>query len=266
MEPWDPYLLAGKERESKSARTAVFMLTFLNQSVCIFFQFLALDVEMNFSLCTRLTSLCLFQCDKVTQKLLPLLCPSAKPNRSLTSLDVTDVPFTLVSPVLPRLQALQKFILRGSFFNNGDIAKGFRGLENLEWLDLSRCAHVVGADLLDLSDAVGSTLRHLRLVGLHLITNTDLRDLASTFPVLRTLDLSGCLKISDASLVEWYLKNDETHWPKLKRLHLCDCDQITEEVISSVRHKTRNQLMIDKIGYKLGINFSIQAMVNPPLP
>ena len=206
---------------------------------------MALDDEMNSSLCTRLTSLCLYKCHQITQKLLFRLCPSGEPNRSLTSLDVTLVPFTVVSPVLPRLLALQKLTLSNSFFSNGDIAKGFRGLENLECLDLSRCEHIVGVDLLDLSDMVGSTLQHLSLVGLRLITDTDLRDLASMFPVLRTLDLCGCVKISDASLVGWYLKNDETHWPKLRRLHLKGCHQITQEVISSVRHKTRNQLMID---------------------
>ena len=125
--------------------------------------------------------------------------------------------------------------------------KTFSSLPNLEWLDVNGCNGICGPDLSVLSSSVGKTLRYLGLADLllcSLVEDIYLRDLARMFPVLRTLDLSGCLKITDALLVEWYVKNDESRWPKLRKLVLKNCG-VSQEVVNSVRLKTRNQLLVE---------------------
>ena len=64
------------------------------------------------------------------------------------------------------------------------------------------------------------------------------------FPVLRTLDLTGCVTITDALLVEWYVKNEETNWPKLRKLVLKNCG-VSQEVVNLVRLKTKNHLLVE---------------------
>lgn len=216
----------------------------------ISFSFIAfLAVALDDSKCypySSLTSFHLIACPQwITERLLFWVCPGTEPNRSLTSLDVTSCYFEAVSPVLAKLPALRKLSLGNSIAPKGCIARRFYNFENLEWLNLTGCCSLTGEELYGLSVLVGKTLRHLSLAKLSLITDTDLRDLVSMFPVLRSLNLSRCLDISDAILVEWYIKNDKLRWPKLRRLILKGCDQISQEVISSVRHKTRNQLLID---------------------
>ena len=118
-------------------------------------------------------------------------------------------------------------------------------LHNLEWLELKHCLHIANNQLLVLSDRVGKALRYLGLAKQPLVEDSDLRDLAGMFPVLKTLDLSECHQITDALLVEWYIKHSNTEWPKLRKLVLKGCKEITQEVVDSVRLKTRNQLLID---------------------
>ena len=123
----------------------------------------------------------------------------------------------------------------------------FRHLRRLEWLELKGCNRISGKEISELSESVGRTLRYLGLADLllhPLITDNHLRDLASMFLVLRTLDLSGCVTITDALLVEWYVKNEETNWPKLRKLVLKNCG-VSQEVVNLVRLKTKNHLWVE---------------------
>ena len=109
---------------------------------------------------------------------------------------------------------------------------------------MNGCTRIRGEELGELSKFVGKTLRYLGLAGLS-VTDAQFRNVALMFPVLRTLDLSGCTGISDALLVEWYIKHDEKQWPRLRKLILKNCENITQEVVKSTRLRTRNQLLID---------------------
>ena len=204
------------------------------------------------TVCSRLTSLDLLACSReLTEKILSWTLPAAGPNRNLTSLNVSRCIFMAVHPLRRfKLHGLRRLQLTFSWLPEGYILQWFCNLKSLEWLELTDCKNVVGKDLLELSNLVGSTLRHLSLSGLRKITDAHLRDLERVLPVLRTLDLSECEQISDAILVEWFIKDGDKRWPKLRRLVLKGCERITKEVVDSVRLKTRNQLQIEFPGNK----------------
>ena len=183
---------------------------------------------------------------KELNKILDWAFPSNKvPNRDLTSLAVTGPRIPIMFPQLLKFPALKKLNLSYSFVPKKYSLQDFPNFQNLEWLDLSSCLRIRGDQLPILSDKVGKSLRYLGLAKMPHFTDNDLRDLPVLFPVLRTLDLSGCAQITDAVLVEWYMKHDKNEWPKLRKLILKGCEGITKEVVHSVRLKTRNQLLVD---------------------
>ncbi|KAL9958073.1 hypothetical protein ACROYT_G035041 [Oculina patagonica] len=178
-----------------------------------------------------------------TSRILSWAFPSNKPHKNLTSLDVTGSFTHMIFPLLHKFPKLKKLNLSSSKLTA--FLESLPNFQNLEWLELKGCKRINGSQLLLLSGKIGKTLRYLGLAEQPLITDTDLRDLASVFPVLKTLDLSGCEQITDAVLVEWYIKCEQSAWPKLRKLILKDCKGITQEMVDSVRLKTRNQLLID---------------------
>ncbi|XP_078344360.1 uncharacterized protein LOC144629974 [Oculina patagonica] len=181
-----------------------------------------------------------------TSRIMTWAFPCNKPYKNLTSLDVSGSFVHITFPLLHKFPSLKKLDLTSSLIPVKNVSlESLPNFQNLEWLELERCAGIVGSQLLLLSDKVGKTLRYLGLAWLPLITDTDLRDLATLFPILKTLDLSGCEQITDAVLVEWYIKHEKSEWPKLRKLILKDCKGITQEMVDSVRLKTRNQLLID---------------------
>ncbi|XP_068751294.1 uncharacterized protein [Montipora capricornis] len=192
-----------------------------------------------------LTSLEVTDCPLgVAETLLSWIFPGSAQNETLTSLNVTRCHFSSFSPILPRLPALTKLNLTGTRIPENLLSQVVHILTKLEWVDLNGSTRIRGEELGELSKFVGKTLRYLGLAGLS-VTDAQLRNVAPMFPVLRTLDLSGCTRISDALLVEWYIKHDEKQWPRLRKLILKNCENITQEVVKSTRLRTRNQLLID---------------------
>ena len=213
---------------------------------------------MDPTVCSRLSSLELFYTyirpsyhdDATPYCVLKWAFPGMEPNTSVISLNLSHCQsFKEVQlfQVFSQLLALRKLNLTRFNFPNIFSFKTFSSLPNLEWLDVNGCNGIWGPDLSVLSSSVRKTLRYLGLADLllcSLVEDIYLRDLARMFPVLRTLDLSGCLKITDALLVEWYAKNDESRWPKLRKLVLKHCG-VSQEVVNYVRLKTRNQLLVE---------------------
>lgn len=183
----------------------------------------------------------------VTNLILDWAFPNNKvPNRNLTCLDVTSRPrIPIMFTQLHKFPALKKLNLTGAVMPNEHSLQDFPNFQSLEWLELNSCQLGIRAELHFLSEKVGRTLCYLGLGKIPSITNNDLRDLAVMFPVLRTLDLTECSKITDALLVEWYIKQKRSEWPKLRKLILKGCEEITVDVVNSVRLKTRNQLLVD---------------------
>lgn len=212
----------------------------------------SLDVVVDSTGCSSLTSLELLKCsEEVTEKILSWAFPGTEPNRNLTSLNVTGSSFMPVYPLIFKLPALRRLSLTVLGTPKWCIFECCCNLKSLEWLKLNECQKITGGDLLELCQSVGKTLQHLIVAGLWYVTDAHLRDLERLLPVLRTLDLSGCMpEISDAILVEWYIKDGEKRWPKLRRLVLKGCGRITQKVVDSVRLKTRNQLLIEFSGNK----------------
>ena len=176
--------------------------------------------------------------------------PGNKPNENVTSLELSTYMYyvsskSAISPLHEKFPALKKLTLTESIPLLRHLSlRSFPSFQNLEWLEIKHPAFKENG-LLFLSERVGKTLRYLRLPGQHRITDVHLRDLAVMFPVLRTLDLSQCTSITDAILVEWYIKHDNSEWPQLRKLVLKGCQGITQEVVDSVRLRTRNRLLID---------------------
>lgn len=188
---------------------------------------------------------------KAADKVLSWAFPGNKPNENVTTLELSSSYVSLESAIFPlddKFPALRKLSLTDSV-TIGNFSyfslQNFPNFQNLEWLEIKHPT-IKGNELLFLSEKVGKTLSYLSLPRQHLIKDCHLRDLAHLFPALRTLDLSQCAFITDALLVEWYIKHDKSElWPKLRKLALKDCHGIMQDVIDSVRLKTRNQLLID---------------------
>lgn len=188
---------------------------------------------------------------KAADKVLSWAFPGNKPNENVTTLELSSSYVSWESAIFPlddKFPALRKLSLTDSV-TIGNFSyfslQNFPNFQNLEWLEIKHPT-IKGNELLFLSEKVGKTLSYLSLPRQHLIKDCHLRDLAHLFPALRTLDLSQCAFITDALLVEWYIKHDKSElWPKLRKLALKDCHGIMQDVIDSVRLKTRNQLLID---------------------
>lgn len=197
------------------------------------------------TVCSNLASLDVCYCEpNEADSLLSWAFPGNKPNKNLTGLNVTNCTFSEIFPLLCKLPALRKLNLAKSLLISTSL-KSFPNLQHLESLELQDVRDIWGEELPELSKSVGKTLRYLGLADQNFLKDRHLQDLACMFPVLRNLDLSRCLQISDAILVEWYIKHGESRWPKLRKLVLKGCEQITQEVVDFVRLKTRNQLLID---------------------
>ena len=200
------------------------------------------------AVCSSLTSLEIRHASKDTIKhILYWAFPDIEPSRNLTSLNLSYSQSSRVFQFYSKFPALKKLDLTGFRFTKTMSVEAFRHLKKLEWLELKGCNRISGKEISELSESVGRTLRYLGLADLllhPLITDNHLRDLASMFLVLRTLDLSGCVTITDALLVEWYVKNEETNWPKLRKLVLKNCG-VSQEVVKLVRLKTKNHLWVE---------------------
>ena len=183
-------------------------------------------------------------------KVLSWAFPVNKPNENVTSLELCGNFLSKSSAIFPlheKFPSLERLILTNSncCVTSWQFSlQSFPNFQSLEWLEI-KYSPVKGNELLLLSEKVGKTLRYLGLPRERQITDDHLRDLAGMFPALRTLDLSQCADITDAILVEWYIKHDKSEWPKLRKLVLKGCQGITQEVVDSVRLKTRNRLLID---------------------
>ena len=188
---------------------------------------------------------------KAANEVLSWAFPDNKPNENVTSLELSNSFFSCKSTIFPlhhKFPALKKLSLTDSVtlqnFSYFSL-QSFPNFQSLEWLEIKHPT-IKGNGLFFLSEKVGKTLSYLSLPRQHLIKDDHLRDLAGMFPALRTLDLSQCANITDAILVEWYIKHDKRElWPKLRKLVLKGCSGITQGVVGSVRLKTRNQLLID---------------------
>lgn len=191
-----------------------------------------------------------FSCySKAANKLLSWAFPGNKPNENVTSLELSTYMYLVscesaIFPLHKKFPALKKLTLTDSILLQGYSLQSFPSFQNLEWLEIKHTT-IRGNGLLFFSETVGKTLCYLGLPRQRLIRDYHLRDLAGMFPVLRTLDLSQCTCITDAILVEWYIKRDKSEWPQLRKLVLKGCQGITQEVVNSVRLKTRNRLLID---------------------
>lgn len=160
-------------------------------------------------------------------------------------MDVTCPHNPIMFTQLLKFPALKRLNLTGSFVPKEQSLWDFPNFQTLEWLELNSCRGISGDQLHFLSQKVGKTLCYLGLAQIPMITNNNLRELAIMFPGLRTLDLSACLRITDALLVEWYIKHNRNEWPKLRKIILKGCEEISVDVVNSVRLKTRNQLLVD---------------------
>ena len=211
--------------------------------------FVVLDDDLaDPAVCSSLTSLEIRHASKDTiNHILHWAFPDIEPSRNLTSLNLSYSQSSRVFQFFSEFPALKKLDLTGFRFTKNMSVDAFRHLKNLEWLELKGCNRISGKEISELSESVGRTVRYLGLADLllhPLITDNHLRDLASMFPVLRTLDVSGCVTITDALLVEWYVKNEETSWPKLRKLVLKNCG-VGQEVVNLVRLKTKNHLWVE---------------------
>ena len=184
-------------------------------------------------------------------KVLSWAFPGNKPNENVTSLELNSAYVSCESAIFPlhdKFPALKKFRFTDSTtlvqINVAYSLLSFPDFRNLEWLEI-KFPTMDRDGIYFLSQKLGKTLLYLSLPRQLLITDDHLRDLAAMFPVLRTLDLSRGIYLTDAILVEWYIKHDEIEWPKLRKLVLKGCRKITQEVVDCVRLKTRNQLLID---------------------
>ena len=189
---------------------------------------------------------------ETANKILSWAFPGNKPNENVTSLELSYSYVSwpsAISPLHAKFPALNRLTVRDDSHLAGTQLwqfplRSFPNFQNLEWLEIKYSA-IKRNELLFVAEKVGTTLRYLGLPIQHLIRDDHLRDLADMFPALRTLDLRHCISITDAILVEWYIKHDKSEWPKLRKLVLKGCQGITQEVVNSVRLKTRNQLLID---------------------
>jgi len=184
--------------------------------------------------------------DETLNKILSWAFPGDKPYENVTSLGFSIYPVqgvaTTIFELLVKFPALKKLNLTNLCIPVMNFS--LPNFQNLEWLGLRNCGNLTKNELLQLSEKVCKTLHYLGLA-LTRLGKDHLRDLPGMFPALRTLDLSGCGQITDAILVEWYIKHDKSKWTKLRKLVLKGCVRITQEVVDSVRFKTRNQLLID---------------------
>lgn len=177
-------------------------------------------------------------------KILSWAFPEDKPYENITSLKFGRCQDPSIFSVLVKFPALKKLDLSSLHSPNQGIDLSLPNFQNLEWLELGYCHNLTGNGLLQLSENAGKNLQYLGLA--HTELNEDcLKGLPGMFPALRTLDLSGCRKLTDVTLVEWYLKRDKSEWPKLRKIILKDSHAITQDVVNSVRLKTKNQLLID---------------------
>ena len=228
-------------------KIALYSTTFRTVKLVLYFVLLDDDLA-DPAVCSSLTSLEIRHASKDTINC--ILCwafPDIEPSRNLTSLNLSYSQSSRVFQFFSKFPALKKLDLTGFRFTKNMSVEAFRYLKNLEWLELKGCNRISGKEISELSESVGRTLRYLGLADLllhPLITDNHLRDLASMFPVLRTLDLSGCVTITDALLVEWYVKNEQTSWPKLRKLVLKNCG-VSQEVVNLVRLKTKNHLLVE---------------------
>ena len=178
-------------------------------------------------------------------KILSWAFPEDKPYENVTSLDLSSCNDPTIYSVLVKFPALKKLNLSdGVYRPNQEINFSLPNFQHLEWLELSGYDNLTGNELLQLSENAGKNLQYLGLAWTKLKEDC-LRSLPGMFPALRTLDLSGCRKLTDATMVEWYIKHDKSEWPKLRKLILKDSHAVTQDVVESVRLKTRNQLLIE---------------------
>ena len=192
---------------------------------------------------------------EAANKILSWAFPGNKPNENVTSLELSysyDPWSAAIFPLHEKFPALKRLTMNDSHFGTTlwqfpckVSLRSFPNFQNLEWLEIKYPA-IKRNELLFVAEKVGKTLRYLGLPMQHQIRDDHLRDFADMFPALRTLDLSHCVAITDAILVEWYIKHDKSEWPNLRKLVLKGCSRgITREMVESVRLKTRNQLLID---------------------
>ena len=168
----------------------------------------------------------------------------------ITSLDLSlchisdDLARLFNCPDLRKLHLAKSSVVAEPFFHR------ILNLPHLEWLELNSCRSKALKDTCMvqciMANPIGSTLRHLGLANLQNIKESELKYLPIACPQLRSLDLSACSQVTDALLVEWYMKGDHVCLPKFQKLGLKACKQVTRHMVDSVRLKTRNQLLIDR--------------------
>lgn len=84
---------------------------------------------------------------------------------------------------------------------------------------------------------MGNSLKYLGLSNCNRIEDKDLSPLTSIFPCLNTIDLSGCVAISDALLFQNFCNGE------LRKIILKGCSNISEGTVKMARKISMNKLI-----------------------
>ena len=120
-------------------------------------------------------------------------------NLGLNNCDnITDTgTISLLNRVGGELKTLELAFTNITLDNIGDLATRFSKMENL---DFGWCSNITDAGTLSLLNRVGHELKTLNLSSTN-ISLDNIGDLNTTFPKLRTLDLSECDNITEAGVI-----------------------------------------------------------------
>ena len=161
----------------------------------------------------------------------------------ITSVNFSNCENTLTLNCLSKLTDVEELDLTQSQVSNSMLKK--LHLTHLKSLELQACHKINGEGIICLSASVGSSLLYLGLKNCPNISSYHLMMIPTLFPELRSLDLS-CCNVTDEILKEWYLNSSTSGQPRLRKLNLKGCEEVTQTTIDSVCLKTRNRLIVEQ--------------------
>ncbi|CAG8466035.1 7140_t:CDS:2 [Ambispora leptoticha] len=206
--------------------------------------------------CPHLLELDLTNCNQITNNAIqPVLerCTQLRELRLNTCTNLTDEAFTRSMPAFfEQLRILD--LTSCALITDQTLLKIVYSAPKLRNLGLAKCVNITDEGVNHIT-RLGKHLHYLHLGHCSRITDHSITNLARHCTRLRYLDLACCVQLTDASVHEL------SHLPKLKRIGLVKCANITDSAIYALIDHRVVAHTLERVHLSYCINLTITAVL-----
>ncbi|ODQ67246.1 RNI-like protein, partial [Nadsonia fulvescens var. elongata DSM 6958] len=208
--------------------------------------------------CPHLIELDLFGCEKITNETVSQVFVKLNQLREINlglNTFITDQAFMNVTPITLLLDRLRVVDFTGcAHLTDISIGKLISAAPRIRNIVLTKCLNITDQSLMEIS-RLGRFLQYIHLGHCNNITDFGINQLSRSCVKIQYIDVACCTQITNTSVYDLSLL------PKLRRIGLVKCVNITDSAVLALAHTTANDHMLERVHLSYCTNISLHAVM-----